>query len=90
MSLIIGKVTSDISMLVRSLATANEVNCIRTPVDALAEHFTRLSDDRLDELDETQLLITALRRAGAIDKNDALKLQAAYLAENRLAVSPFP
>ena len=86
MTLITSQVTSDISSLVRSLATANEVNCIRTPVDALAEHFTRLSDDRVDELDETQLLIIALRRAGVIDKNDAMKLQAAYLAENRLAV----
>ena len=86
MTLITSQVTSDISSLVRSLATANEVNCIRTPVDALAEHFTRLSDDRVDELDETQLLIIALRRAGVIEKNDAMKLQAAYLAENRLAV----
>lgn len=52
----------------------------------MAEHFTRLSNDRVDELDETQLLIIALRRARVIDKNDAMKLQAAYLAENRLAV----
>lgn len=86
MSLIISQETSDISSLVRSLAAANEINCIRTPVDALAEHFTRLSDDQVDELDETQLLIIALRRAGVINKNDAMKLQAAYLAENRLAV----
>ena len=86
MSLIISQETSNISSLVRSLARANEVDCIRTPVDHMAEHFPRLSNDRVDELDETQLLIIALRRAGVIDKNDAMKLQAAYLAENRLAV----
>lgn len=72
--------------MVGALAAANDVSWIRIPVDALAEHFTRLSDEQVDELDETQLLIIALRRAGVLDKNEAMKLQASYLAENRFAV----
>ncbi len=86
MSLAINLETDDVKDHVRVLVEAHEVEYAQTSLDTLAEHFTRLSDDLVPELDETQLLIIALRRAGVLGKTEAMKLQARYLAERQLAI----
>ncbi len=78
--------TNTVDQVVREMAKRHGVDPVRTPVDALAAHFTHLSGDEPRDLDETQHLIIALRRAGFLSKIDAMKLQARHLAEKKLAV----
>ena len=86
MTLIVDHDTADIASKVRSMAEKSGVSYIETPIDVLAEHLTRLSGDEVTELDSTQQLLIALKRAGSLDKFQAMKLQAAYLAEKQLAI----
>lgn len=79
MSIVVNK--TDIAKSVRDLADQFEIDCSRTPTDLLATHFTRLSGDNVRELDETQYLLVALRRAGHIEGPEFIELQAAYLRQ---------
>ena len=49
-----------------------------TATDVLGGHVTRLTGDVV-ELDETQLLLLALRRAGHLTSQEAIALLGAYL-----------
>ncbi len=86
MTLIVDHDTVDVASRVRSMAEEYGISYTETPIDVLAEHLTRLSGDEVTELDSTQQLLIALRRAGSLDKFEAMKLQAAYLAEKKLAL----
>ena len=65
---------------IRALADRHEIACVETATDVLGHHITRLADDNV-ELDETQRLLIALERSGAISGRDAVRLHAAYLNE---------
>jgi hypothetical protein len=77
MSVVIGS-QQDVATLVRDLALKHHVSYKETASDVLAGHITRLSDDDV-ELDKTQLLLLALRRAGYVSSSQALQLLGAYL-----------
>ncbi|MCA9790464.1 MAG: hypothetical protein KC910_01665 [Candidatus Eremiobacteraeota bacterium] len=86
MSQILENTAQSVAQAVRAFAEAHGILGVSSPIDALADHITRLSGDEIGELDETQLLLIALRRKGYLDKEEAMKVQAAYLAEKRLAL----
>jgi hypothetical protein len=50
------------------------------PLDDLADAFTRLAGDDVD-LDETELLLLALERAGCLSTKEADRLHVAYLEQ---------
>jgi hypothetical protein len=52
----------------------------RTSADVLAHHITRLSGDDVI-LDETELLLVALQRAGHLSRREAVLMQADYLRQ---------
>lgn len=52
---------------------------IDTPLSNLADQITALSGDNVPPLDDTQRLLSALRRAGFLDKHETMRLQALYL-----------
>ena len=72
----------DPEAFIHALAQKHQVTYKQTATDILAGHFTRLSGDEV-ELDETQLLLLALRRAGYINGFDAMRIQAAYLRRGK-------
>jgi len=51
-----------------------------TVLDTFAQDVTRLAGDDVD-LDEIELTILALHRAGRIDGGEMMKLQDAYLSD---------
>ena len=67
---------------IRALAERHKIAYVETATDVLCHHITRLAGDDV-ELDETQRLLIALERAGAISGRDAVRLHAAYLNEAR-------
>jgi len=71
---------SGIGSFISSLAKENGVTYLETPHDKLAHVITRLSDDNV-VLDEQELLLIALQRAGVIPKASVIRLQARYLNE---------
>jgi hypothetical protein len=75
---VISYLPCDAAATIRALAAKYHVAYTETPADVLAHHITRLSGDEV-QLDETELLLLALRRAGHIDGLDAVRLLAAYL-----------
>ena len=62
------------------MARRHAVQYVARPVDEWAEHITRLAGDDV-RLDQTELLLVALTRAGHISGPAALRLQARYLHE---------
>ena len=70
----------DVAAFIQSLARQRGVTCQPTPNDELADHFTRSAGGEVD-LDQIELLLIALGRAGHISGVDATRLQAAYLSE---------
>ena len=68
---------------VRALAKRHQVAYTETATDAWARDVTRLADDDVS-LDEIELLLIALQRAGHLSRPEALKLQVNYLREAKL------
>jgi hypothetical protein len=67
------------------LTLAKQHGVIYTPTaaDAWANDVTRLADDSV-ALDEIELLLIALQRAGHLSRPEALRLQVNYLREAKL------
>jgi hypothetical protein len=63
---------------IHDLAAAHGVVYERTPLDTLADAHARLSDSEVT-LDETELLLVALRRADVIDDEGHGDLHDAYI-----------
>jgi hypothetical protein len=72
---------------VRALAEQHGVVYTKTPLDVWAHHVTRLCDDEVT-LDEVELLLVALERAGHITGPEAARLHASYLRETKVATTP--
>lgn len=70
----------DVGAYIVSLAKLHGVPYIKTAYDDLADMITKLSDDDV-ELDETELLLIALERAGIIASEDVIPLHISYLRE---------
>jgi hypothetical protein len=65
---------------IRALAERFKIAYTETATDVLGHHITRLSGDDV-QLDDTELLLLALERAGHINGVDAVRLHAAYLRQ---------
>jgi len=70
--------SQDIVQQVRALARQYHVTYEPGRRDALARDITRLAGDDV-ELDETELLLVALARAGVLTGKEASVMQANYL-----------
>lgn len=68
------------------LAQRHGVAYVKTRLDELAEVYSRLSDDNV-EMDEVELLLIALERAGVIASEQVMPLHFNYLQE-KLNVRP--
>jgi hypothetical protein len=68
---------------IRALAERHGVAYKRTASDVLAHHITRLSGDDV-VLDELEVLLIALQRAGHVSRTEAVLMQADYLRQARL------
>lgn len=68
---------------IRELAEKHKVAYKETATDVLGHHITRLAGDDVT-LDETELLLLALERAGYVSGRDAVRLHANYLHEAKL------
>jgi hypothetical protein len=66
-----------------SLAEQHGVTYRPTATDAWAQDVTRLADDEV-ALDDIELLLIALQRAGHLSRPEALRLQVNYLRESKL------
>jgi hypothetical protein len=65
------------------LAEQHGVTYRPTAMDAWAQDVTRLADDEV-ALDDIELLLIALQRAGHLSRPEALRLQVDYLREAKL------
>ena len=65
---------------IRALAEQNGVAYVQTETDVWAHHVTRICDDEVI-LNEIELLLMALHRAGHLTRPEALQLHATYLHE---------
>jgi hypothetical protein len=65
-----------------TLAQQHGVTYAPTATDAWASEVTRLADDDVI-LDDIELLLIAMQRAGHLSRPDALRLQVNYLREAR-------
>jgi hypothetical protein len=75
---VIGALTT--ASTIRALAERHNVAYAPTTLDGWANDVTRLSGDEVT-LDEIELLLLALLRAGHFDRPKALRLQAQHLRE---------
>ncbi len=66
-----------------ALAKQHGVAYTQTAQDAWAHNITRLADDEI-VLDEIELLLIELQRAGHLSRPEALRLQVNYLREAKL------
>jgi hypothetical protein len=66
-----------------SLAAQHGVTYRPTVADIWAQEVTRLADDEVT-LDDIELLLIALQRAGHLSRPEALRLQVNYLREAKL------
>jgi hypothetical protein len=73
----------DTAATIRALAEKYKVAYTETATDLFGHHITRLSGDNV-ELDETELLLLALERAGYVGHTDAVRLHADYLRQAKL------
>ncbi len=73
---------NDAEAKIRELAAAHHVKYRQTANDVLGNHITRLAGDTVT-LDDTELLLLALERAGHVSGVDAVRLHAEYLREAR-------
>lgn len=75
-------IRTDVRSQVETLAQLHGITDFEvTSANVLAADFTRLSDNDVPQLDDTQLLIMALKRAGHLNKFEAMDLQASYLSQ---------
>ena len=65
-----------------ALARAHGVTYRPTPLDELGNAITRLAGDDV-QLDEVELLLLAIRRAGHLTSAEATRLHGEYLRTNR-------
>lgn len=65
--------------VIHDLAKQHHIAYTQSPTDALGYHITRLSGDDNVVLDDTELLLLALERAGHVSGSDAVRLHADYL-----------
>ena len=73
----------DAATTIRALAERHKVAYAETATDVLGHHITRLAGDDV-ELDDTELLLLALERAGCVSSSDAVQLHANYLHQAKL------
>ena len=66
--------------IIRDMARQHHVHYRTTPTDALAHHITRLAGDDV-VLDEIELMLLALQRAGHLSRRELVRPQADYLRE---------
>lgn len=71
------------AVAILTLAKQHGVTYTQTANDVWAHDVTRLADDDVT-LDEVELLLIELQRAGHLSRPEALKLQANYLHEAKL------
>jgi hypothetical protein len=79
---------TDVGGYITGLAKLHGVSYVKTSYDELAEVITRLSDDDV-VMDETELLLIALERAGVIPSEAVVPLHINYLREKLSAISSF-
>jgi hypothetical protein len=72
----------DVKQQIRDLAKKHRVSYEGGPRDELAQAITALAGDDV-QLDETELLLVALQRAGVISGREATLMQADYLRSLR-------
>lgn len=72
--------TRDLAKYIGDLAHQHNVRYVRTGDDVLADVITRLADDDVI-MDEVELLLLALERAGVIASTDVVPLHVNYLRE---------
>jgi hypothetical protein len=77
------KALSQTASAIISMAQQHGVEYAPSATDAWASDITRLADDDVI-LDDIELLLIALQRAGHLSRPDALRLQVNYLREARL------
>lgn len=77
-----GTPKQDAASAIRALAEKHRISYAETATDAWAQHVTRLAGDDV-KLDEIELLLIALQRAGHLNRRDALGFQVRYLREAR-------
>lgn len=78
--------TIGLAEYIRRLAASHEVTYEETDCDVWASALTRLSDDQV-EMDDVELLIIALERAGVLASRDVVPLHVSYLRE-KLSTRP--
>jgi hypothetical protein len=66
-----------------ALARTHGISYRPDPLDDLADAFTRLAGDDV-ELDDTELLLLALARAGCVSVEEADRLHIAYMRQRSL------
>lgn len=74
--------TTSTAALIRDMAAKHNVSYVATRSDLLANDITRLSSDNV-RLDEVECMLIALQRAGHINRNEVIHLQARYLRETK-------
>ena len=75
-------IKSDVRTEVEALAQRHGITHFEfTSGNVLAAEFSRLSDNDIPQLDRTQWLISALKRAGHLNKFEAMNFQASYLSQ---------
>lgn len=72
--------TTGLAKHIGDLARQHNVRYVRTADDALADVITRFADDDV-VMDEVELLLLALERAGVIASTDVVPLHVNYLRE---------
>lgn len=72
--------TTGVAEYITDLARQHSVRYVRTAGDAMADAITRLSDDEVI-MDDVELLLLALERAGVIASKDVVPLHVNYLRE---------
>ena len=77
------KLSEKTAAAILTLAKQHGVAYTPTAADAWANDVTRLADDAVT-LDEIELLLIALQRAGRLSRPEALNLQVNYLRESKL------
>ena len=80
MDVIAPKFLSQTGQAILDMADQHGVLYTPTARDAWAQEITRLADDEVT-LDEVELLLIALKRAGHLSRPEALRLQVNYLRE---------
>lgn len=72
--------TAGLAEYIAGLAQRHGVRYVKTPEDAVAEVITWLADDDV-AMDDVELLLLALERAGVIASADVVPLHVHYLRE---------